>query len=248
MEGKDRYDRTGNPEHRSQYRNNERRVDEDMYRGAYRFDNSSDHRNVSTWDWKRDRDRSQGDYNRNYNRDYNQNYNNDYNRDYNKSNRRAEESGSKRDHERDWSGQTHSNRGGYDADNYNTDSHYRNQGRSYRSGNSSNWNRPRHESDHDHYNYRSVRSRMDDRDRFVGGSSNFNANYGPDNYGRGGGENYGNMAGSLSFGYDGTSNYDPDWNRQYDPLSGHRQSYHGHYTSRHPDPNRNDFDENYENS
>ena len=243
MEGIDWYNRTGYTDYRNHYRGDDRPLDEDVYRGAYRLDTSSDHRNVSTWDWKRNQDRARGqnDYNRNYNRDYNRNYN----RDYNTGNRRAGDLANRRDYERDWSGYYHNDRGGYDSDNYNTDSHYRSQNRPYRTSNSSDWSRDR---DSSRFGQDSARTRIDDRYRSHPGSSNFNADYSPDSYGLGGGQNYGNMAGSLSYGYDGSSNYDPDWNREYDPLSGHRQSYHGHYTSRHPNPNkRNRSGEDYKN-
>lgn len=188
---------------RGGYRNNSQPVDKDSYRGAYRFDNSSNHHNVSTWDWhpEAERRRRENDYNRNYNRDYNQNYNRDYNR----------------------AGQGNH---GYDHDNYNRDSRYRDQDSRYGSSNTANWNR----------SHRDVHDRIQDHDPY--GAENFNANYGPDHYGQGGGPNYGNEAGSLSYGYDGSSNYDPDWNTQYDPLSGERRSYHGFYTSRHPDSDR----------
>ncbi|WP_187261452.1 hypothetical protein [Pontibacter beigongshangensis] len=58
------------------------------------------------------------------------------------------------------------------------------------------------------------------RQQSFGPGSNFNNDYGPDNYQHRRDENYGNMAGSLSFGYDGDRNSDPDANRYYDPLSG----------------------------
>lgn len=68
-------------------------------------------------------------------------------------------------------------------------------------------------------------------------SGNFEDNYSPDPYNRyNRGENYGNMAGSLSFGYDGNRNADWEEHRYYNPLTGHRRSYHGNYTSRHPEP------------
>lgn len=233
MEGTDWYNRTGYTDYRNHYRGDDRPLDEDVYRGAYRFDTDSDHRNASTWDWKNQkgrRDRSD------YNRDYNRNYNRDYNRDYNSGNRRAGELANRRDYERDWSGYYHNDRG-YDHDNYNTDSRYRSQDRSYRTGNTSDWNRRDSDSygnrDRGQQGHRSVRSRIDERDQ---SRSIFDGDYRPDSYGHGGGENYGNMAGSLSYGYDGMSNYDPDWNRSYNPLTGDRQSYHGHYTSRHPEP------------
>mgnify|MGYP005754558331 FL=1 len=226
MEGKDWYSRTGDRDHDNRFRGENRPVDEDMYRGAYRFDISSDHRNVSTWDWDRNQGHGRGrnDYNQNYNRDYNRNYNQDYNRDYSHGRHHTDRHG----HERIRSGQ-HDR--GYDPDNYNTDSRYRDDAHPYRTSNSSDWGRHSEEDRH----HRSVRSRIDegDHDRSI-----FDGNYGPDHYGRGGGENYGNMAGSLSYGYDGTTTYDPDWDRRYEPLTGHRQSYHGHYTSRHPEPDR----------
>ncbi|QCR22622.1 hypothetical protein [Pontibacter sp. SGAir0037] len=92
-------------------------------------------------------------------------------------------------------------------------------------------------SGNDYRNTRdSVHDRMnrgyDNRERY---SSNFNNDYGSDNYRSGRGENYGNMAGSLSFGYDGDNNADPDANRMYNPLSGRRHSYHGNYSTRRPD-------------
>lgn len=223
---RDRYERRGNDERR--------RADEDSYRGAYRLDNTSDHRNVSTWDWGSDRERGrrENDYNRNYNQDYNRNYN----QDYNTPNR-----------------DTSRNRG-YDHDNYNADSRYYRdeQDSRYRSSNNSNWDEQRRSSsggygNDAHREHRSVHDRIESRGRGV--LSNFDANYGPDNYGQGGGANYGNEAGSLSYGYDGSSNYDPDWNRHYNPLtgrlSGDRRSYHGNYTSRHPERGQGDREDRY---
>lgn len=202
------------------YHDQDRRVDEDMYRGAYRLDNTSDHHNETTWDGYGSTEQNRGrraDYNRNYNRDYN----NDYNRDYN----------SPKQHDR-----------GYDHDNYNLDSRYRDEAHPYRTSNRSNWNQQQHRPYSGGYDTRfggsqkqhqSVHNRIEDHDPW--GAENFNANYAPDHYGQGGGENYGNMAGSLSYGYDGTTTFDPDWNSYYDPQSGHRRSYHGNYTSRHPE-------------
>ncbi|MCX2741792.1 hypothetical protein [Pontibacter anaerobius] len=205
------------------YPERQSRPNEDTYRGAYRFDVDSNHHNVSTWDWHSgpSQRQHQGDnYNQNYNRDYNRNYNRDYNRNYNEADRNR----------------------GYDHDNYNMDSRYRDQGdKHYRSGNYADWNDKGHFRNDDHTyqqgrrRHGKVHDRMTDNDPY--GAGNFSADYGPDHYGQGGGENYGNEAGSLSFGYDGTSNYDPDWNTKYDPLSGHRRSYHGYYTSRHPEQN-----------
>ncbi|RIJ41877.1 hypothetical protein [Pontibacter oryzae] len=222
-------ERPNSPRHRNNPNYDE--VNPDSYRGAYRFDNESDHHNVSTWDNSRNTGNNsqynqRQDYNQNYNRDYNRNYN----RDYNSS--------------------------GYDHDNYNLDSRYRNNDNSYRSSNSSDWGRhhdqrqQQRRSDyqsqhHQPQQHRSVHDRIEDQDPY--GVGNFQANYGPDSYGQGGGENYGNEAGSLSYGYDGSNNYDPDWNRHYDPQTGHRRSYHGNYTSRHPEPsqNRDDRENNY---
>jgi hypothetical protein len=181
-----------------------RPVNEDSYRGAYRFDNTSDHHNVSTWNGYGS---TEGHRNRNDNTSI------------------------------------HHNDRGYDSDNYNRDSRYRDQDIGYRSSNSANWNQqPRlNQRDKDNQNrnyhssnYESVHDRIVDHDPY--GAGNFSANYGPDHYRHREGENYGNMAGSLSYGYDGSSNYDPDWNSMYDPQTGHRRSYHGYYTSRHPEP------------
>ncbi|ARS35270.1 hypothetical protein [Pontibacter actiniarum] len=219
MEGNNWNNRDRYRDNRNRYRDEDNRMNPDSYRGAYRLDNSSSDRNVSTWNGygsSESNRRGGADYNQNYNRDYNR----DYNRNYNSSSRQ----------------------GGYDHDNYNMDSRYRNQYSGYRSGSNANWDeqyRPnsggygtRFGGDQDQQ-HRSVRSRIDDQDPY--GAGNFNGNYGPDSYGQGGGENYGNEAGSLSYGYDGSSNYDPDWNSRYEPQSGHRRSYHGNYTSRHPE-------------
>ncbi|RDV16621.1 hypothetical protein DXT99_02225 [Pontibacter diazotrophicus] len=219
---------------RNQNRGNEHRADEDSYRGAYRLDTSSDHRNVSTWNGfdRGEENRNQdSDYNRNYNNDYNRNYNNDYNRNYNsgqQGNRGGSTAGNfdydrdnryqyqdRGDNTRNWDEQYQSTSGGYNS------RFGGNQG-----GNSGGYDR---ENRHD-----SVRSRIDKRDN--SGWGNFNSDYSPDNYaGRRSGANEGNMAGSLSFGYDGDRNSDPDWNRHYDPLSGERRSYHGDYQSRQQD-------------
>ncbi|WP_299821403.1 hypothetical protein [uncultured Pontibacter sp.] len=252
MEGMDWYNRTGYTDYRNHYRGDERPMDEDEYRGAYRLDTSSKHSNQSTWDWNRDQGR---DHSRNnYNRDYNRNYNRDYNQDYNSGNQRAGHLANQRDYERDWSGNYHKDRGGYDHDNQNMDSRYRrnDSDRSYKTSNSSDWNRNRNDDYNSHDrgqgSHRSVRSRIDEGNRDRSGSSNFNADYGPDRYGRGGGENYGNMAGSLSYGYDGANNHDPDWDRHYDPLSGRRQRKGGNYTSRHTGQSQNrDSDRNSNN-
>jgi len=83
-------------------------------------------------------------------------------------------------------------------------------------------------------------------------SGNFDNNYYGDPYEARRGENYGNMAGSLSVGYDGDRNADWEQHRHYNPLTGHRRSYHGNYTSRHPEDSNPDqgrsFDRNDRNN
>ncbi|PRY15473.1 hypothetical protein CLV24_10294 [Pontibacter ummariensis] len=221
----DRDNRRNNRDRGNDYWSQSRPVDEDRYRGSYRLDNSSEDRNESTWDWNERRNNGNGgrdNYNSNYNRDYNRNYNNDYNRNYNGGNRMSDRSNFDDDYTRDSRYQYRSDSG----DSRNWDEQYRPNSGGYgtRFGGNPNGRNA---------DIRSVRSRIADEDRY--GTSNFNGDYGPDNYGTGRGDNYGNMAGSLSYGYDGTSNYDPDWNRYYEPQSGERRSYHGNYTSRHPE-------------
>ncbi|MFD3000995.1 hypothetical protein ACFS7Z_11520 [Pontibacter toksunensis] len=217
---------------RNQNRGSEGRVDEDSYRGAYRLDTTSDHRNQTTWDGfdRDDRNRNQGsDYNRNYNSDYNRNYNNDYNRNYNSG-----QQGSRRESSRDNDNDRNSRYQNQDrsGNNRNWDEQYGSTSGGYGSrfgGNSGgNFGGYDRQDRHD-----SVRSRIDERDQ--SGWSNFNTDYSPDNYAGRRDSNYGNTAGSLSYGYDGDRNSDPDWNRQYNPLSGERRSYHGNYQSRHPE-------------
>ncbi len=186
---------------REHLQNSPSRKDNDSYRGAYRLDNSSDHRNQSTWNGFENRDNRDNRRHTDYNQDFNRNYNNDYNRNYNSSQQRQTQY-----HPRD--GQ------------YGNSQQQSNTGNQYRGSH-------RHDSVHD---------RIEDRDPY--GAGNFNSDYRPDTFGRGGGENYGNMAGSLSYGYDGGNNSDPDWNSRYDPMSGHRRSYHGNYKTRHPDHER----------
>ncbi|GHA60710.1 hypothetical protein [Pontibacter akesuensis] len=212
----DRNERSMIPE-----RNERRSRDEDSYRGAYRLDTSSDHRNETTWNGYGSTERGN-----------------------NRGEERFRDNNTYR---------THHDRG-YDHDNYNMNSRYRDQGGASRGGYSSSgrddqYNRGgsgygnRYGGDNNQQ-HRSVHDRIERRDAY--GTGNFNSDYRQDSYGNGGGANYGNEAGSLSYGYDGTSNYDPDWNRQYNPLTGERKSYHGDYTSRHPDreqqyrQNRND--------
>lgn len=200
---------------RSRYRGDATRTDEDSYRGAYRLDTTSDDRNKTTWDGfgqSNDRGRHQ---NTDFNRNYNRNYNSDYNRNYNSDQRREGGRSSGDSHYQD----RHGNNQGWD------EQHQPNSGGfgTRFGGNGSE-------------QHRSVHDRISDRERFGGG--NFNSDYRPDNFRNNGGENSGNMAGSLSFGYDGDNNADPDWNRYYDPMSGHRRSYHGNYESRYPEQER----------
>lgn len=77
-------------------------------------------------------------------------------------------------------------------------------------------------------------------------SGNFEDYYKPDPYYAKRGENYGNMAGSLSVGYDGDRNAEWDEHRYYNPLTGHRRSYHGNYTSRHPEQGNEQQDRNFD--
>lgn len=82
MEGNFWYFRGHSDEH-NRYGKHHREVDEDMYRGAYRFDNESRDRNETTYDGFDNRDRRYSD-DRSYNRQYRGserggNYTNDYN-------------------------------------------------------------------------------------------------------------------------------------------------------------------------
>ncbi|TXK26984.1 hypothetical protein FVR03_21390 [Pontibacter qinzhouensis] len=156
----------------SNWRNSERQQDQDSYRGAYRLDTSSDHRNQSTWNgfsndnadrWSDQRDRQEEQrYRQNPDR-----HRSDFNNDFNQSHHSQPD----------------------------------------------NWQR------NDRFN-RSEDRPFTSRQNNYGAASNFNNDYGPDNYQHRQNENYGNMAGSLSFGYDGDRNSDPDTHRFYDPLSG----------------------------
>lgn len=210
MERNEWNNRTGYGDGRYRNRSEQERADEDSYRGAYRLDITSDHRNQSTWDGfgpQSDRSRRRGT---DYNQDFNRNYNYDFNRNYNSDQRR--------------------DRGGSAGeDNPSRDSRARD-----RSRNGPSWDEHYHPTSGG-YGARSGARGGNRQDRDPYGSGNFESDYRRDNYGSGGGANYGNMAGSLSYGYDGDYNSDPDWNRRYDPMSGHRRSYHGNYESRHPE-------------
>ncbi|WP_242919565.1 hypothetical protein [Pontibacter liquoris] len=216
MEGNDWYNRTGYTDYRNHLGGDDRPIDQDRFRGSYRFDNESPDRNETTYNgFDRSEHRQQP------------------------QNRRAGELSNRRDFERDWSGTYHNDRSpGHDFEH---DSKY-----TFRDerGHSRNWN-TQFQPTSGSYGSRSggnadqEYNRSQNEDWRRSGHSNFNATYNPDHYGSGHGENYGNMAGSLSYGYDGSTTYNQDWNRRYDPLSGElrnsRPSYHGHYTSRHPD-------------
>lgn len=204
MERNDWNDRQGNGRGRVQHWENAPRADEDSYRGAYRLDTTSDHRNQTTWDGFEQRSGSNRHQGTDYNQDFNRNYNNDYNRNYNSDQRvsRGESSGDR--------GFSRNSQYG-DQDGYSRNSQHPSSGH----------HRSRFSDDARH-------------NRDIYDTGNLQADYGPDSYGNGGGANYGNMAGSLSYGYDGAGNAAPDWNRHYDPMSGHHSSYHGHYESRHP--------------
>ncbi|MBF9254666.1 hypothetical protein I2I11_15280 [Pontibacter sp. 172403-2] len=197
MKGNDWYNRTGYTDNRNHSGRDDQPVDEDRYRGAYRFDNKSADRNETTYDGF---DRNRHPY------------------------RRADNPGNSRDfgrdrggaYQNDWSAQDRNSRYQQGGSNSNQ---YRNNSGSY-----------------DRYSDRNT-DRYSNRYEGEGhsGLGNFNPDYGPDHYRSGSGENYGNMAGSLSYGYDGTSNYNHDKDNYYDPLTGHHHSYHGNYSSRHPD-------------
>jgi hypothetical protein len=108
MEGNDWYNRTGYTDYRNHFRGDERHLDqrvfgakdpEDAYRGAYRFDNTSNHHNVSTYDWQVARPHRTEDRN-----DIRPQVSNQQNRQH--------------DYERDWSGYYHNDR---DEDSYGND-------------------------------------------------------------------------------------------------------------------------------
>ena len=245
MEEMDWHNNKGYRDSSNRYRDNRRSTDENPYQRTHHPNDERDYRNSSSWDSHRNEPQNQANR-QDYNRDYNQNYNRDYNRNFNNDNR----STGPQHYQRYGYSSHQENIGKYDSDNYNLDSRYRDTDKSYRTGNTSDWNRHDDYGNHDRarYNFSSVRSRIDSPENDRGIGSNFHADYGPDHYGQGGGENYGNMAGSLSYGYDGTSTYDPDWDRMYDPLTGHRRSYHGNYTSRHPEQNTHYSNESYQES
>lgn len=205
MERNEWNSRWGYDSDRNRAHGHRRQVDEDSYRGAYRLDTTSDHRHETTWDGF-DRRSDSSRRGTDYNLDYNRNYNNDYNRNYNSDQRRV-----------------HSGEDNYSRDNRS----------GYRGGD----DRIREEQFRPTSGGYNVRfgGRSERLEHSSPGAGNFDADYRPDHYGNGGGANYGNMAGSLSYGYDGDYNANPDWDSQYDPLTGHHRSYHGHYESRHPE-------------
>lgn len=208
MEGNDWYNPTGYTDYRNHYRGDERPIDQDVFRGAYRFDNESRNRNETTYDGFDRRGRRHDDSRSNHYMQDNYNSGQSY---YYNDNRNQDRD---RNRDGDWNSNNRQNsrQQGYwmDEETHQPESLHRS---THVSGNFE-----------DRYN----------RDRYN--------NYGDD-------RNYGNMAGSLSYGYDG--DYNADWddnNRHYDPLTGHRRSYHGNYTSRHPEQdntrNNRDFDRN----
>ncbi|MFD1188655.1 hypothetical protein [Pontibacter rugosus] len=215
---------------RDDYRNDRNRIpereerrstDPDQYRGAYRLDTNSDHRNETTWNGfgSSDRNNNRGEEAYRDNNTYRTHHDRGYDHDNYSMNSRWRNSGNSN------AGNSYNDQSSRYSGGNNRDSNeqYRSSSGGYRS-NYSGGNSQQHRSVHD---------RIQDRDPY--GSGNFNADYRRDTYGNGNGNNYGNEAGSLSYGYDGSSNYDPDWNRHYNPLSGERTSYHGNYTSRRPD-------------
>lgn len=142
----------------------------------------------------------------------------------------------------------HTTYDGFDSINNRDSSDRNSRNNSYENGNEFSRDRYRNQSPENFSNNRSgytneyfgrSSGERQDHNRFNQGmtqadryKSNFNNDYGPDNYRHNRGENYGNMAGSLSFGYDGDFNSDPDHDRQYDPLSGRRRSYQENYETR----------------
>lgn len=183
---RDNWNRRPEDYNRDRRNRDDRNESGDGYRGAYRLDNDSNHRNETTYDGF-DTNRGDAERNRYRGNSYGQRERQEFrgNNDgfsQNRNNRNSLQNDSTSRDDRQFSGRDRD--GGY------------NSGRREQYG------------------------------------SNFNNRYASDNYNHQRGENYGNMAGSLSFGYDGDFNADPDQNRMYDPLSGRRQSYHGHYRTR----------------
>ena len=214
-------DRSGYSDDRSGYRDQEQqRLDESAYRGAYRLDTDSRHRNQTTYNGfdRHDQDPHQGTgqhggnyvYRLSRNLQDNDHYTeNQYRQSYGDS--RSQRSDN--NYRQQWHEQRSPQRSGFGS---------RYGGRAGMAGDQSHFG-----GDERQEGFRS----------HFGGSagSNFNNDYGPDRYGsRGPGENYGNMAGSLSFGYDGDFNVDPYANRHYNPLSGELRSYRDQYVPRHP--------------
>ncbi|MCC9135973.1 hypothetical protein ACFSKU_16000 [Pontibacter silvestris] len=190
------------------YQNDDRSIDRDAYRGAYRLDDDSSDRNKTTYNGSERRNDSGRHLNR-YNQltyeqdEQNQNSNQDYG------------------YRQDWNNSYRNNRNDRDY-NYN----FGDNRHEYRQG------------DYDrHWDEQYRPSSGGYGTRFGGDRNNFDADYGPDHFKGSRDENYGNTAGSLSWGYNGIDNYDPDYNRSYNPLTG-RQSYHGDYSTRHPDRGR----------
>lgn len=127
MEGNDWYNRTGYTDYRNHYRGDDRHLDqrvfgekdpEDAYRGAYRLDNTSNHHNISTYDWRAGAPHRTKD------------------RDEARPQRGSQQPDRRHDYERDWSGYYHNDRdeGMYGSDSISRNIHSNEQ---YRLGNRS---------------------------------------------------------------------------------------------------------------
>ncbi|MHC2990796.1 hypothetical protein OB13_04075 [Pontibacter sp. HJ8] len=215
MEPYNWHDQPGFWNDRPDYREREQqpRLDESAYRGAYRLDTDSRHHNVTTYDgFLTDSGPQHGGdfvYRRSRNLQDNDGYTeNQYRQNY--GDLRDQQNSAHRQH---WVEEQH---------------HPRSGGFGSRYGGSAGMEDSRS-------GFGGAPSREDSRTRSGSSAgSNFNNDYGPDRYRSRPGENYGNMAGSLSVGYDGDFNADQNRNRHYDPLSGEIRNYRDQYTMRHP--------------
>jgi hypothetical protein len=214
MERYNWHDRPGYGNDRRNYREQQQpRLDESAYRGAYRLDTDSSHHNETTYDGFDTDSGPQhgGDFV--YRRSRNLQDNDGYTEDQYRQNYGDLRDQQNSNYRQQWTEEQYRPRSG---------------GFGSRYGGSAGMEDSRSR-------FGGERNREDNRTRFGGSTgSNFNNDYGPDRYRNRPGENYGNMAGSLSFGYDGDYNSDPDYNRQYNPLSGEMRSYRDQYTERHP--------------
>lgn len=194
--------RDNNGVYNNSYRTNDRNLDDDAFRGAYRFETEGNDHDRTTYNGF-ERRREDG---RHFNRYSRLTYEQDRDRDHQDSNQ---------GYRQDWSNSYRSNRNDRDYD-YNFGDNKRNY---FQGGNER------------HYDEQYRPTSGGYGTRFGGDRNNFDADYSPDRYRGNRDENYGNTAGSLSWGYDGINNYDPDYNRNYDPLTG-RQSYYGENSNR----------------